>query len=95
MKNHTFVDGKLLQTNKKFSHLKLKQQQQIMDWLTLATREATLLAIPVKKRKQYILDSMENQIQRAGIHLPYGELMQFYTRKKAKIDRKSIKNFTE
>lgn len=27
MKNHEWVDGKLLQTNKKYSHLKLKQKE--------------------------------------------------------------------
>ena len=29
MKNHEWVDGKLLQTNKKYSHLKQKQKERI------------------------------------------------------------------
>ena len=29
MKNHEWVDGKLLQTNKKYSHLKQKQKERL------------------------------------------------------------------
>lgn len=38
MKNHQLVNGKLLQTNKKFSHLKRKQKEQISQWLYEAYR---------------------------------------------------------
>ncbi|MBT2580037.1 hypothetical protein J7E43_22100, partial [Bacillus sp. ISL-8] len=33
MKNHIKVNGKLLQTNKKWSHLRQKQKEYISDWL--------------------------------------------------------------
>ena len=33
MKNHIIVNGKLLQTNKKFSQLKNSQKQKINGWL--------------------------------------------------------------
>ena len=33
MKNHEWVDGKLLQTNKKYSHLKQKQKERIYQWM--------------------------------------------------------------
>ncbi|MCI6794868.1 MAG: hypothetical protein MR581_02595 [Lachnospiraceae bacterium] len=33
MKNHVKVDGKLLQTNKKYSQLKLKQKEKIHQWM--------------------------------------------------------------
>jgi len=33
MKNHMMVNGKLLQTNKKFSQLKNSQKQKINGWL--------------------------------------------------------------
>lgn len=33
MKNHVKVDGKLLQTNKKYSQLKVSQKEKIEEWL--------------------------------------------------------------
>ena len=33
MKNHVKVDGKLLQTNKKYSQLKVSQKEKIAEWL--------------------------------------------------------------
>ncbi|PFE95009.1 transposase, partial [Bacillus thuringiensis] len=33
MKNHIKVNGKILQTNKKWSHLKQRQRQHISNWL--------------------------------------------------------------
>ena len=37
-KNHEFRDGKLLQTDKKYSRLKQKQKDQIAEWMYLETR---------------------------------------------------------
>ena len=39
MKNHEWIDGKLLQTNKKHSHLKQKQKDKIYEWMYAAFRE--------------------------------------------------------
>lgn len=33
MKNHIKVNGKILQTNKKWSHLKQRQRQHISNWV--------------------------------------------------------------
>lgn len=38
MKNHEMVDGKLLQTNKKYSQLKQKQKDKIAVWMYEETR---------------------------------------------------------
>ena len=38
-KNHEMIDGKLLQTDKKYSQLKLKQKEKIADWMFQATRD--------------------------------------------------------
>ena len=40
MKNHEWVDGKLLQTNKKYSHLKHKQKERIYQWMYDAYKSA-------------------------------------------------------
>ena len=38
-KNHKMIDGRLLQTNKKYSQLKMKQKEKIAEWLFQATRD--------------------------------------------------------
>lgn len=38
-KNHEMIDEKLLQTDKKYSQLKLKQKEKIADWMFQATRD--------------------------------------------------------
>ena len=32
-KNHEITDGRLVQTDKKYSHLKLKQKEKIAEWM--------------------------------------------------------------
>ena len=32
-KNHKMIDGRLLQTNKKYSQLKMKQKEKIAEWM--------------------------------------------------------------
>lgn len=39
MKNHKVIDGHLLQNNKKYSHLKLKQKNRIAEWMYQETKE--------------------------------------------------------
>lgn len=38
-KNHKMIDGRLLQTNKKYSQLKMKQKEKIAEWMFQAIRE--------------------------------------------------------
>ena len=38
-KNHEMIDGKLLQTDKKYSQLKLKQKEKIAEWMFQATKD--------------------------------------------------------
>ena len=38
-KNHEMIDGKLLQTDKKYAQLKLKQKEKIAEWMFQATRD--------------------------------------------------------
>lgn len=39
MKNHKVIDGHLLQNNKKYSHLKLRQKNRIAEWMYQETKE--------------------------------------------------------
>ena len=56
MKNHEWVDGKLLQTNKKYSHLKQKQKERIYQWMYDAYKSA------YKKSGKYPDDKEDDQI---------------------------------
>lgn len=38
-KNHKMIDGRLLQTDKKYSQLKIKQKEKIAEWMFQAIRE--------------------------------------------------------
>lgn len=38
-KNHEITDGRLVQTDKKYSHLKLKQKEKIAEWMFQETRD--------------------------------------------------------
>jgi len=75
MKNHIKVDGKLLQTNKKWSHLKNSQRS----WISEVTKEehTTYVAehghLPMKKRKEDVLDRVHSRIVERGIWIPYRE----------------------
>ena len=75
-KNHVRVNGTLLQTNKKWSHLKQKQR----DWIYGITREAHKKFIdennrlPMKTGKKKLIAAIESKIDERGIWLPSYEL---------------------
>ena len=90
MKNHKYENGKLLQTNKKFSQLKQAQKDKTYNWLKASYKESVLAKVPIKRQNDYVLDSVHEQIQSADIWLPFNELEQFYNSKKAKIRNKVL-----
>lgn len=76
MKNHIRVDGRLLQTNKKWSHLKEKQKTWIMD---TAKREYDCFVrergkLPVHGSKQQFNEHIYELIEEKEIWIPYGEI---------------------
>ena len=91
MKNHQYVNGKLLQTNKKFSQLKQSQKEKIYNWLKASYKDCLLTKMPLKKQNDYVLDSVYGQIQAAEIWLPFTELKRFYYSKKARIKTQVLK----
>ena len=48
-KNHEMIDGKLLQTDKKYAQLKLKQKEKIAEWMFQATRDYYTKKIHISK----------------------------------------------
>jgi len=75
-KNHVRVNGTLLQTNKKWSHLKQKQRNWIYD-LTKAEYDKFIKEnnrLPMKTGKKMLISVIENKIDERGIWLPSYEL---------------------
>lgn len=87
MKNHEWVDGKLLQTNKRYEQLKQKQKDKIMGWLYDAFQEKyrEKNRMPDKRADEEILDVVYDKIVAADIWIPYGEIHRHYIAKKAKL----------
>ena len=48
-KNHKMIDGRLLQTNKKYSQLKMKQKEKIAEWMFQATRDYDMKKLKMQK----------------------------------------------
>ena len=76
MRNHRWVDGCLLQTNKKWSHLKEKQKMWIME---TARREYDRFVsergkLPVHGSKQQLNEHIYERIAEKGIWIPYREV---------------------
>lgn len=75
-KNHEMIDGKLLQTDKKYSQLKLKQKEKIADWMFQATRDyyTKKYVFPNEKHLEGMVNSVYEKIVAAEIWIPYGEV---------------------
>ncbi|MDL2233032.1 GNAT family N-acetyltransferase [Ruminococcaceae bacterium OttesenSCG-928-L11] len=90
-KNHQWVDGKLLQTNKKWSHLKESQKQWIFEvteacWHSYVDEHGDL---PMKKRKEVVLDAVHEQIDQRDIWIPYHEFKAAVSKKIDRLNHKS------
>ena len=80
MKNHEWIDGRLLQTNKKYSQLKLKQKERIHEWMYTAFRDSYKKAgkYPGKREDEDILDAVMQKIISADIWIPEYEVEKHY-----------------
>ena len=93
MKNHQLANGKLLQTNKKFSHLKIKQKEQITQWLYEAYRRNVLTSgkPPSGKTDASIITWVMEKITDAGIWIPEGEIAAYYYSRKTHFYKRLVK----
>jgi len=87
MKNHEWIDGKLLQTNKKYSQLKLKQKEKIYEWMYAAFRDVFQQngRFPGQKQDEVILDKVMDIIRAAEIWIPEYEVEKHYRGTKSKL----------
>jgi hypothetical protein len=93
MKNHVYQNGRLLQTNKKFSALKQKQKE----WITneLRQRYISVINYPYTKlhpkKRDQILNEVYDLIAEKEIWIPYGEVKRHYFSKIPSFIRKNKK----
>jgi hypothetical protein len=76
MKNHVRINGQLLQTNKKWAHLKQKQRSWIYE---ISMEEYSAYAeeyggLPRKTGKEVILYKVHDRINERDIWIPWDEL---------------------
>ena len=83
MKNHVYQNGRLIQTNKKFSALKQKQKE----WITNELRQRYISAINyphVKlnpRKRDQVLDEVYDLIVAKDTWIPFHEVKKHYFRK--------------
>ena len=89
MKNHRKVNERLLQTNKKWSQLKLKQKEFVYNCIKKEYNSFVQenKRIPNKKEDIFILDEVYSIIQGRDIWIPYDEVKRFYKSKLAKLNK--------
>lgn len=91
MKNHEWVDGRLLQTNKKWSHLKERQKTWIYE--TAKKEYGRFVAErgkqPVHGSKKALIERIYDQITERGIWIPFGEVSRVLSRRIAHWSRTS------
>ncbi|MEH7459811.1 transposase [Bacillus sp. JJ1127] len=86
MKNHIKANGRLLQSNKKWSHLKQKQREDISNWL----REAYITKVATYNRRlkpaehEDVLEQVLAKIHEREIWIPEYEVVRYY---KGKINK--------
>lgn len=93
-KNHEYVEGKLLQTNKKFSQLKMKQKEFISALIKDEFRRYYELnkEFPVKKSdKEEVIQNIYDKINEREIWIPFGEFKKFFISKQTRIKNKILK----
>lgn len=97
MKNHQMVDGRLLQTNKKFSALKERQKMRIAEWTYEAYKDCYVNSgkVPNKSKESVILNYVFNKIEEAGIWIPDGEIYKYYHSRRSRLQKRLQKEFAE
>lgn len=80
--NHKVVDGHLLQTNKKYSHLKLKQKNRIAEWMYQETKAyyEKNYVFPNEAHLDDVVKKVYERIEQAEICIPYEEVRHHYKR---------------
>ena len=90
-KNHKMIDGRLLQTDKKYSNLKMGQKEKINRWINEEIRRyyKETGIFPRKEQEfEIVLNRLYERIEHANIWIPYGEIhKRFFGSRNGRIDK--------
>ncbi len=94
-KNHQMVNGRLLQTDKKFSALKEKQKIKIAEWFYEAYRKCYLELgkIPTKKNDSEILSDVFAKMKKHRFGFQTGKYMLIAVKEKGSYKNAWKRNF--
>lgn len=89
-KNHKKINNRLIQTDKKYSQLKLKQKGKIADWIYQETKKYCdqFDQIPEPFYPEEVLERVYERIEEADIWIPYYEVAKHYKKKQTQILRR-------
>ena len=92
-KNHKLIDGKLLQTDKRYSQLKMKQQEKISGWYYQAYRRVYFESgkLPDARQEDDIPFDLMQKIENAEIWIPAYEVERHFASKRASIQKRILK----
>lgn len=91
MKNHQIINGRRLQTNKKWSHLKQNQKIWISE-ITKKAHENYILKhnkLPIRKNKYEVFDEVADKVNQREIWIPYFELKLHVNKMIDRLNRKN------
>ena len=89
MKTHKMINGQLLNMNKRFSDLSKKQQDFIKGLFREKYKELSSLKLKHSDMNDFILSSVNEEIENLGIWLPYHELKKAYYSYKNRLYKKT------
>ena len=89
-KIHKKIDGQLLQMNKTFSNLKMKQKDKITDWVFEEYKKYVTEhdKVPDLLTDEQIVEAVLDKINEAQIWIPDGEIYDYYRRKKPQLQKR-------
>lgn len=87
-KVHKVVDGQLLQINKSFNNLKMKQKEKITGWVYEEYKQYVSEndRIPNHEGDEQIVKAVLDKINEAGIWIPDYEIENYYKSKKTRLN---------
>lgn len=89
-KIHKKIDGQLLQMNKSFNNLKMKQKDKITAWVYEEYKKYVTEneKVPDSEADEHIIDAVLDKINEAQIWIPSGEIVSYYHRKKPHLKKR-------
>ena len=89
-KIHKKTDGQLLQMNKSFNNLKMKQKDKITAWVYEEYKKYVTEneKVPDSEADDHIIDAVLDKINEAQIWIPSGEIVSYYRRKKPHLQKR-------